>query len=158
MYLNVDLEIRSRSDLMPLVDALQPHLDVLHAGRAQGGGFLASFEITGASVPPDAAIRRLARALLALPPSVRKLWKQARDRVFDIGLEATAVRGAYPVALRQETVKTIARLNARVAVTLYSRANSRRKLPNNPLDRTGFAGRSARRSPNLESASRGVVE
>jgi hypothetical protein len=117
LYLNVDLEIRSRSNLMPLVDALRPQLDVLNAGRF-GGEFVASFEVAGVTLSPDVAIRRLARAVSGLPPSVRKLWRQARDRVFDIGVERTAGRRAFPLALRPETVKTIARLNARLAYTL----------------------------------------
>jgi hypothetical protein len=138
VYLNVDLEIRSRSNLMPLVDALRPHLDVLHAGRVRGA-FLASFEVAGVTLPADVAIRRLARALSDLSPSVRRLWKQARDRVFDIGLERTAGRGAFPIALRQETVKTIARLNARVAVTLYSHVRRhRRALPNKRMKPTAL--------------------
>jgi hypothetical protein len=118
VYLNVDLEIRSRSNLMPLVDALRPRLDVLNAGEARGE-FRVSFEVAGVTLPPDVAIHRFARAVSDLPPSIRKLWRQARDRVFDIGVQRTAGRGAFPLALRPETVKTIARLNARIALTLY---------------------------------------
>jgi hypothetical protein len=129
VYLNVDLEIRSRSNLRPLVDALRRRLFVLHAGRVRGV-FFASFEVGGVTLPPDAAIGRLARALSDLPPSLRRLWEGARDRVFDIGLEKTTGRGRFPLALRQETVKTIARLDARVALTLYSHVSGqRRKLP-----------------------------
>ena len=118
VYLNVDLEVRSRSNLIPLVDALRPRLDVLNAGEARGE-FRVSFELAGVTLPPDVAIHRLARAVTGLPPSIRKLWRQARDRVFDIGVQRTAGRGAFPLALRPETVKTIARLNARIALTLY---------------------------------------
>lgn len=118
MYLNVDLEVRSRSTLTPLVEALRAKLDVLHAGRSRGE-FVASFEVAGVALAPDVAIRRLARAVSGLPPSGRKLWEQARDRVFDIGVKRMAGGRAFPLALRAETVKTIARLNARLALTLY---------------------------------------
>jgi hypothetical protein len=127
VYLNVDLEVRSRHDLTPLAAALQSRLEVLHAGRAPGSGFLASFEVPGLSLSPDVAITRLASALVALPRSARRLWRLANDRVFDIGLDAAAVTGSYPLTLREETVRTIARLNARVAVTLYSLPKARRK-------------------------------
>ena len=56
------------------------------------------------------------RALSDLPPSVRRLWEGARARVFDIGLKKTTGRGRFTLALRQETVKTIARLDTRVAL------------------------------------------
>ena len=55
------------------------------------------------------------RALSDLPPSVRRLWEGASARVFDIGKKTTG-RGRFTLALRQETVKTIARLDARVAL------------------------------------------
>jgi len=138
VYLNVDLEVRSRANLMPLVDALRPRLFVLNARRVRGA-FFASFEISGLTLPPDAAIRRFAQVLSGLPPSVRRLWKSAHDRVFDIGLERTAGRGIFSLALRPETVKTIARMNARVAFTLYSHGRRERKrtLRNSRLERTG---------------------
>ena len=130
VYLNVDLEIRSQSNLMPLVDALRPRLFVLHAGRVRGA-FFASFEISGLTLPPDMANRRLARVLSDLPPSVRSLWKRAHDRVYEIGLRKTAGRATFSLAFRPETVKRIARMNARVALTLYSHARlpRKRKLP-----------------------------
>ena len=137
MYLNVDLEIRSRADLMPLVRALAPHLFVLHAGRVDGM-FFAAFETSGVRHSPDTAIRRLARALLKLPPSLQRLWKRARDRVFDIGVEKATGNAAFRLSLQRDTIKTVARLNARVVTTLYGRA--RRKpsgLPNKPLERAG---------------------
>ena len=89
--------------------------------------FLASFEVPGLSLSPDVAITRLASALSAVPRAARRLWRLANDRVFDIGMDAAAVTGSYPLSPRQETVRTIARLNARVAVTLYSRPKTRRK-------------------------------
>jgi hypothetical protein len=90
VYLNVDLEIRSRSNLKPLVDAQRPRLDVLNAHEARGE-FRVSFEAPGVTLPPDVAIHRLARAVAGSPPSLRKLWRQARDRVFDIGVQRTAL-------------------------------------------------------------------
>ena len=90
--------------------------------------FLVSFELPGMTLPPDVAIRRLATALSDLPPSVKRLWERARDRVFDIGLERAAGRGAFALALRPETVKTVGRLDARIALTLYSRVPPRRRM------------------------------
>ena len=136
--------IRRSAPSRPLLaQGSRPHLDVLNAGRARGA-FFAFFEVAGVTLPPDVAIGRLARALCDLPPSVRRLWKQARDRVFDIGLEGTAGRDAFPPVLRRDTVKTIARLNARVGLTVYSHARrQRRKPPNKPVERASSTGRSA---------------
>jgi hypothetical protein len=75
-------------------------------------------------------MRVLGQALLALPVSVRRLWTRARDRVFDIGIEATMDRAAIAVALQPETVRTMARLNARIAFTVYP-GTSRQQRPSN---------------------------
>jgi hypothetical protein len=137
VYLNVDLEIRSRSDLTPLVQALQRRLFVLYTGRRQGT-FFASFETSGLRHPPDVAIRRLVTALRRLPPSIQNLWKQARDRVFDIGVARATGTTPFAIALRQETVRTVAELNARVALTFYPHNwKASKRLPNKPLERPG---------------------
>jgi len=118
-YLNVDLEIRSRSDLTPLVDELSKSLFLLYAGRIRRT-FFANFETGGMSLAPEKAIKRLADAVFALPPSARKFWKAAEDRVFDIGVEAnSAGPDIFALALQPETLKTIAQLNARLAFTFY---------------------------------------
>jgi len=143
VYLNVDLEIRSRSDLTPLVEALRHRLFVLHAGRIQRT-FFASFETFGRSHPPDVAIRHLATALLRLPPSLRRLWRQARDRVFDIGVARAAGTQPFPLALQRETMRIVAMLNARIALTFYTNTwRTARRLANRPLERAGAARRGA---------------
>ena len=151
-YLNVDLEIRSRSDLTPLVHALQRRLFVLHAGRVQGT-FFASFEASGPGHPPDVAIPRLAATLRRLPPSLQRLWRQARDRVFDIGVARAAGDTPFSLALRQETIRVVTALNARLALTFYPHIwKAPRRLANKPLERPGtnrprgVAGRRAGRS------------
>jgi len=127
-YLNVDLEIRSSADLKPLADAVSTHLDIIHLGRVRNEFFL-SVEVPGRTQPPDAAIAILAKTILSLPPSVRRHWQRARDRVFDIGLVKTIQAGAYALAVHPETLKTVAKLNARLAITIYSPAIGRpRKL------------------------------
>jgi hypothetical protein len=137
VYLNVDLEIRSPSDLTQLVKALQRRLFVLHAGRVRGT-FFASFETSGISHAPDVAIRRLASALQRLPRPLQRLWKQARDRVFDIGVAKAAGTTPLALALRPETVRAVSELNARLALTFYARtAREPKRLPNKPLERAG---------------------
>lgn len=124
-YLNVDLEIRSRSDLAPLAKALSRRLIVLHVGKI-GRGFLLSLEASGLSVHPDAVIRRFDRAIASLSPAARKLWTRARDRVFDIGIETTSGKTSFVLTLDPDTVKTVARLKARIALTVYPRLQPRR--------------------------------
>jgi len=132
------LEIRSRSDLTQLVKALQRRLFVLHAGRVRGT-FFASFEASGLSHAPDVAIRRFASALRRLPRPLQRLWKQARERVFDIGVARAAGATPFALVLRPETLRTVSKLNARLALTFYSQKwRGRKRLPNKPLERAGM--------------------
>jgi len=126
-YLNVDLEIRSRSDLQPLADAVADRLFVLHIGKVAGSFFL-SLEVLCLPGGPDAAIKQLGRVMSRLPAPARRLWTGARDRVFDIGIEATVGSTTLALALEPETVKLVGRLKARIALTVYPRNTRRRRL------------------------------
>ena len=118
-YLNVDLEVRAPSDLKPLADALSRRLSALYVGR-EGRSFLAAFEVPGTNLAtPDAAIRRLLRAIDDLPRPAARLWRQARDRVFDIGVARSKGKDVLRLPLEAKTVAAVARHHARVALTVY---------------------------------------
>jgi hypothetical protein len=125
-YLNVDLEIRSPSDLAPLAKAVSRQLIVLYAGKV-GREYLLSLEVNGLSSNPDAVIRRFDRVIGSLSPAARRLWLRARDRVFDVGVEAAGGKVPLVVTLAPDTVKTVARLKARIALTVYRRLPRRRR-------------------------------
>jgi hypothetical protein len=139
-YLNVDLEVRARSDLSMLVGGLSRVLFNVHTGRVAGAHF-ASFEAPTCGADPDSAICAMVKVVESLPRRTRAAWDRAEDRVFDIGIEHA--RGAWPFALglRQDTLNMIAAINARVAITLYPVPRSRRALPNKPLQRTALVRR-----------------
>lgn len=119
-YINVDLEVRSRANVAPLVAALEGPLMCLHSGRERGG-YLATFETGGVPVPPDVAIRRMVAAITALSGRAQALWKGSRDRVFDVGLERGAGPGMVAFGLRRETIALAASVGARIAFTIYER-------------------------------------
>jgi len=118
-FLNVDLEIRSRRSLAPIVQAW-PWVQTpgLNAGKAPRW-------VVGS--PPrdprnaDAAIRHLAALVDALPNAARRCWNEASSRTLDIGIQAgLEPRSFEDVLLRPSTLKEIARLSARVLVTVYA--------------------------------------
>jgi hypothetical protein len=120
-FLNVDLDIRSRRSLAPLVDAGQwpwvqtPGLD---AGRVPRW-VVASPRIVPRNT--DTAIRHLVALVDALPKAARRCWKEASSRTFDIGIQAgLGPRSFEEVTLQERTLKDVARLSARVLVTVYA--------------------------------------
>jgi hypothetical protein len=86
---------------------------------------LLSLEMSGLSSNPDAVVRRFDRVIGSLPPAARRLWTRARDRVFDVGVETTTGKAPFVVTLGPDTVKTVARLQARIAITVYPRLRGR---------------------------------
>ena len=120
-YINVDLEVRSRTNLQPLADALSRPLFCLHVGGSKGD-FLATFE-NGAGAArtgtADLAIVRLVRAVDSLSPEMKRHWTKARDRVFDIGLAKASGSKPFQLSLTPATVAAVVRLKARIALTFY---------------------------------------
>jgi hypothetical protein len=122
-FLNVDLDVAAARDLLPLVHALCPNVFDLHTGPA-GAGYQTHLELAsrgpGEPQDADAAIKRFLRLLAALPLPARRLWNSATQRDFNIGIQAGTEPRAFEFALQPETLKMVARLGARVVVTVYA--------------------------------------
>lgn len=134
-FLNVDLDIRSRSRLDTLVDAFGRTVFALHVGR-ESGHFAAHLETTRASSDPDQLIRRFVALVRQLPPAERRLWDRASHREFNVGIQASTAPASYELHLEPSTVADAASVNAGIGVTVYgsaladraSRAASRRRF------------------------------
>lgn len=123
-FLNVDLDVSGREDLSPLAKALRPAAFELYTGRARSG-YQTHLELASRGsarlTDADTAIRRFVKALTALPPRARRLWNRARQRDFNIGIQGGIQPYAFELPLRPETLQAVARLRARIVVTVYAR-------------------------------------
>jgi hypothetical protein len=117
-FLNVDMEVSSRSNLEPLVKALGKKVDVLYAGRHRGM-YHAYFELARRIKNADTAIRGFCKLIEALPVDARKLWDGASKRDFSIGVRSAVQAPVYDTVIQAKTVKGAADLNARIVFTLY---------------------------------------
>jgi hypothetical protein len=122
-FLNVDLDVVAAQDLSPLVHALGPRVFDLHTGPA-GTGYQTHLELASRRPgdPPDAeaAIKAFVKLLASLPPRARRLWSSATQRDFNIGIQGGSEPRAFEFALQPATLKAVARLGARVVVTVYA--------------------------------------
>ncbi|MGH9905690.1 MAG: hypothetical protein ACRD8U_08940 [Pyrinomonadaceae bacterium] len=118
-FLNVDLDIYSKSDLEPLVRAMGRQISIMYVGR-EGRSYSAHLEIAGLPRNADSAIRRFAKLINKLPQAERKLWDTARVRDFNIGIQPAFRPRSYELALAAQTIETISALGARVVVTVYA--------------------------------------
>jgi hypothetical protein len=118
-FLNVDLVIRSKSDLRPLVAAFGKKVIVLHVGRHRRT-YNAYLEVSRLVRSPESAIREFCRLIHKLPRPARKLWDGATARIFDIGISKID-RGTYWFEISAETLAQAVTLNAIIAVTAYGK-------------------------------------
>jgi hypothetical protein len=119
LFVNVDLDLRSRLDLQPLVDAFGDDIIDLWVGRVKRT-YEAHLEVVWEPRHnPTSIILRFCKLVKDLPPSKRKLWDAAKSRSFDIGIEAPAKGKFYWSALSSEAIRAAAEVGAQIAITVY---------------------------------------
>jgi hypothetical protein len=118
-FLNVDVDVWSRSDLQPLVAALGRKILVHYVGRERREQS-AHFSLASAHAKDaDAIIRRLVALIEALPSPARQLWNRARD--FNIGIQAGTEPYSHELAVRDSTLALVAGVRGRIVITTYGR-------------------------------------
>ncbi len=120
-FLNVDLEIESKTDLASLAAALEPDAFALYCGPVPDGHLL-NLELnteSGIKEGPDERIHEFCGLIEALSPEGRQGWQSAFRRTFDVGFDATAEHMAARFSLRTDTLERIARLGATLTITVY---------------------------------------
>ena len=126
-FLNVDVEVESRADHDPLVAAMAH--GALAIGRyRRGGQHCVRFELNISPRSPDHGIRAFSSLLESLPAPARKLWRAARRRDFDVGVQGS--RRSHPeiIELSPETVQLAAKLRGRIVITVYPANGRGRRL------------------------------
>jgi hypothetical protein len=125
LFLNVDLDIRSRWDLQPLVEALGKKVMVLYVGRFKRT-YQARLELFGSHLPRDTHSQRPERFILdfckliqKLPPAAREFWDDAKTREFDVGIESGKPHKFYWFDLSPKALQAAVEVNAQIAVTIY---------------------------------------
>ncbi len=119
LFLNVDLDIYSKRDLQPLVDALGDSVIEMWVGRVRRT-YEAHLEVTWEPrKTPSSIILRFCKLLNALPPAKRRLWNAAKTKSFDVGIEAPKRNRHYWSAVSPEAVRAVAEVGAQIAITIY---------------------------------------
>lgn len=124
-FLNVDLDVYSRSNLQPLVAALGSKVFVLYAGRDKRT-YSAHLELARDPKNADASIRGFCALVKSLPRAQRALWNAARVRDFNIGVQAAMHPFSYKIELAPDTIKAASEINSRIVFTVYAPERGRR--------------------------------
>ena len=118
LFLNVDLEVFSKSDLRPLVAALGAKVHV-HCLGMEFGLFKAYLDLALQPKTPESGILRYCKLIQKLPPEERAIWTAAESRSFDTGIEAPKQGRYYWSAVGSRAVRAAAEVGAQIAVTIY---------------------------------------
>jgi hypothetical protein len=158
-FLNVDLDLLSNRPLDGLVQAFGGKVDVLHVGE-WGRRYGARLEVRGSGRQKTAEplIRRFTAMVKALPRSRRRLWDGALSRELNIGIEAAANVRAFELRLQPETLREIADVDARLAITVYAPARLVREagatVPSSGPTGTPIGSAAPARTPGRRGFSR----
>ena len=123
-FLNVDLDIFSKRDLHPLLNAFGKKVSVLYSGRDRRT-YRAHIELARIPRTADFTIRGFCSMIEALPKAERDLWIQAKRRDFNIGVQAGMSPHSTLFVLPVETLKAAHKLGARIVFTVYAPEQSR---------------------------------
>jgi hypothetical protein len=120
LFLNVDVDVYSKTSLQSLVAALGRKVIVHHVGRE---GRIQSAHFSLASTYRDDAdtlAYRLARLVTRLPPAARQSWDRARRRDFNLGIQAGIAPYSHEIALTRRTLQRVVAVGGRVVITTYA--------------------------------------
>jgi hypothetical protein len=117
-FLNVDLEVFSKSDLQPLVDALGSKVHVHYLGM-EFRLFKAYVDLPEQPKTPESGILRFCELIQKLPSSARAVWNTAKSRSFDIGIEPPGRGRHYWSAIGSRAIRAAAKVDAQIAITVY---------------------------------------
>lgn len=118
-FLNVDLDLKSKADLAPLVAKLGRKVVVLHE-RKERGAYYVSLELSKQQASPEACMAAFAKLIEALPRPERRLWDAAASRRFDVGVQADGEGVVFVTPIKAATLGRIAKVGGEIVTTVYA--------------------------------------
>jgi hypothetical protein len=117
-FLNVDFDIKSKTDPAMLVEAWGARVIGIHTARL-GRRYWLRLSLSPQPKSPNDAIRRFAKLVRGLSSQARTVWTAASKEI-DIGIQAGFERRSGEWVLDPRVVQAAADLGAHVRITVYS--------------------------------------
>jgi len=116
-FRNVDLHIRSRRSLQPLLEAWPSAQTPTRVGTAAPRWLVLNGP--GGKTATE-TVQKLLRLVHALPRPARRCWNDAATRTFDIGVQAgLGPRSFEEVHLDRNVLAAISRVGGQLLITIY---------------------------------------
>jgi hypothetical protein len=114
-FLNVDLDLRSQSDLGELLGALEPAVIVLYETANS-----ASVEMNREFASLENTVVHFISIIKEFSPAVNKIWNQCDFRRINIGIQAgLGPREAY-FTLSSQAISLLASVHCEITFTVYA--------------------------------------
>ena len=117
-FLCVDVEVKSRQSLTPLVDGLGDDVLVLYNSNVSELNVVA-FQWAGDDGGAEQSLSNLCSLIESLSDSARACWDRSLLRVFDLGFECGNGSATFRATVNVETVRSVADLGATFVFTIY---------------------------------------
>jgi ligand-binding SRPBCC domain-containing protein len=118
-FLSVDLVVRSRLSLAPLLETWPWAQTPGRKGTQAPRWIIVTPQCL--SKTADKALSEFAKLVEKLPQPARHCWDDASTRTFDIGIQAGLEPSSFEdVQLHEDTLQAIVRIRGRILVTLYA--------------------------------------
>ena len=119
-FLNLDLVLRSNSDLSALVKHLDQRVYVVSDQEFEGR-FLLVLELTGRDSGQDAqwCTQQFLAIIEEFPDAVLNLWKGCSSRTFSYGFEGGRDFPALDTAITADLLLRIGQVGADIGITVY---------------------------------------
>lgn len=132
-FLNLDLELRSASDLTAIAEHLESQAFVLYTGKANGDFLLRLEPLIESSLSNNilACTEHFLGLLNSLPPELMSMWQSCTSRIFDYGFDGGFESAPLDVAIPAATLAQMIQLGTDIRITVYpfseNNNNSERK-------------------------------
>lgn len=118
-YLNVDLIIKSDSDLTAFAEFLEGKVfflwKELNSNQSSLGLETNLFNTSG----PEEDISEFLNLLDSMPPDLLNLWANSKEKIMDIGYECGSIAMPINSFLSSSTVQRLAQLGCAINIRLY---------------------------------------
>ncbi len=118
-FLNLDLVLRSSSDLTSLAEHFGKHIFVLSRGQVEGA-FLLALEASIDGLSPEEGIQRFLQLIDAMPTEQRTIWDRCSSRTFDFGFQAGCNASPCQLKIGPAVLRELAERGVTVEVTIYA--------------------------------------
>ena len=112
-FLNVDLDLDVKEGMDELLDALKPAIVI------SGFGTRAGLELDLEPESPENAIMGFVALVQKLPPHIRTIWNEARNKTLSIGIQACPKPHSTEFVLSSHVLSLIQPISVNVAFTVY---------------------------------------